>query len=234
MSIRINKWLADHQYASRREADGLIEKGFIFINGKKAVLGSKVNEGDVVEVRGATAAEKVYYAYYKPEGLVTVNAQEGEKEILDTAQFPEKVYPVGRLDKESEGLIIFTNDGRVTTALLDPKEKEEKEYAVTVNKPITHQFLVRMQNGIDIGVVGKTRHYKTKKAKVRRTSPKKFDIVLTEGKNRQIRRMCGALGYEVLKLKRFRIGEISLGNLKKGHFRKLRERELSSILNTLK
>jgi len=230
MATRINKWLADHQYASRREADALIEKGFVFINGKKAVLGDKVEDADKVEVRGKLAAEKVYYAYNKPMGVVTVNAQKGEQEILDVVQFPEKVYPVGRLDKDTEGLIIFTNDGRLTTALLDPKEVTEKEYSVTVDKPITHQMLVRLGLGVDIGVVGKSRHYKTKKAKVRKISTKRLDIVITEGKNRQVRRMCGALGYKVVELRRFRIGNIKLGSLKKGQYRKLKESEIEEFL----
>ena len=230
MSLRINKWLADHQYASRREADALIEKGIVFINGKKAVLGDKVEEKDKVEVRGAEAEEKAYYVFNKPEGVVTVNAQKGEKEILDTLDISEKVYPVGRLDKDTEGLLILTNDGRVTTKLLKPDAKIEKEYEVTVDKAVTHQMLVRLQHGVDIGVVGKTRHYKTKKAKVRKKGNKRIDIVITEGKNRQVRRMCGALGYKVVKLRRIRIGEITLGSLKKGQFRKLKQKEVESIL----
>ena len=230
MATRINKWLADHQYASRREADALIEKGAVYLNGKKAKLGDKVEEGDKVDVRGKVAEVKAYYAFNKPIGVVTVNAQKGEKEILDTIKFPETVYPVGRLDKDTEGLIIFTNDGRLTTALLDPKEKQEKEYSVTVDKAITHQFLVRMAHGVDIGVVGKSRHYKTKKAKIRKTGPKAFDVVITEGKNRQIRRMCGALGYKVLRLRRFRIQNIQLGSLKKGQYRKLKAEELKGLI----
>lgn len=231
MSLRINKWLADHQYASRREADVLIEKGKVFINGRKAVLGDKVEEGDKVEVRGRESEEKAYYLFNKPEGIVTVNAQAGEKEILNTIDIPEKVYPVGRLDKETEGLIILTNDGRVATRLLKPDSGAEKEYVVTLDKPITHQFLIRMKHGVDIGVVGKTRHYKTKPVKIRKTGPKKFEIVLTEGKNRQIRRMCGALGFKVVKLKRFRIGELQLGSLKKGQYRKLKQAEINSVLS---
>lgn len=228
--IRINKWLADHQYASRREADVLIEKGKVFINGKKAVLGDKVEESDTVEVRDAKAEEKAYYVFNKPEGVVTVNAQKGETEILDLVDIEERVYPVGRLDKETEGLILLTNDGRVATKLLKPDAETEKEYTVTVDKPVTHQFLMRIKHGVDIGVVGKTRHYKTKPVKIRKTGPKRFDIVLTEGKNRQIRRMCGALGFKVVKLKRFRIGELELGSIKKGQYRKLKSREIERIL----
>lgn len=232
MAIRINKWLADHQYASRREADAFVEKGLVFINGKKAVLGDKVNEGDNVEVRGKDRDEKAYYAFYKPDGIVTVNAQEGETEILDLVEFKEKVYPIGRLDKDTEGLILLTNDGRVATKLLHPDSEVEKEYTVTIDQPITHQFLMRMKHGVDIGVVGKSRHYKTKPVKIRKTGPKKFDVVLTEGKNRQIRRMCGALGFKVVKLQRFRIGEIKIGSLKKGQHRKLKPKEVEEILSS--
>lgn len=233
MNVRINKYLADHGYASRREADVLVEQGKVLINGKKAVLGDKVSETDEVRVEGVEQGKKVYYAYYKPTGIVTVNAQEGEQEILDVTEFPEKVYPVGRLDKESEGLIIFTNDGRVVDALLNPDSQHEKEYSVHVNKDITHIFLRKMQDGIDIGVVGKTRHYKTKPALVRKTGKKTFDIVITEGKNRQIRRMCGALGYKVTSLKRFRITTVELGSLKAKQFKVLKGVELQKFLNSI-
>lgn len=222
--------LADHQYASRREADTLIEKGLVFINGKKAKLGDKVGDGDTVEVRGKQAEEKAYYAYHKPEGVVTVNAQKGEEEILDTINLPEKVYPVGRLDKETEGLIILTNDGRVATSLLKPDAETEKEYEVTLDKPVTHQLLMRLKHGVDIGAVGSVRHYKTKPVKIRKTAPKKIEMVLTEGKNRQIRRMAGAVGFKVVRLKRFRIGSLQLGNLKKGEYRKLKPAEVKAIL----
>lgn len=231
--MRINKYLALKQYASRREADTLVEQGRIFINGRKAVLGDQVEPDDVVDVRGAQSKKRVYYLYHKPRGVVTINAQDGEKEIRDITSFPEAVYPVGRLDKESEGLLLFTNDGRVADALLRPENNHEKEYAVEVHKPITHAFLTRMQQGVDIGSVGKIKHYRTKPALVRRTHPKKFDIVLTEGKNRQIRRSCAALGYEVKKLKRFRIQNLELGKLRKGEFRELKGDELLNFMRGL-
>lgn len=227
---RINKWLADHQYASRREADALIEKGLVFINGKQAQLGDQVSDTDAVEVRGIEAEQKAYYAYSKPAGIVTVNAQHGEEEILDRVDIPEKVYPVGRLDKETEGLILLTNDGRVATNLLKPDAETEKEYEVMLDKPVTHQFLMRLKHGVDIGAVGKVRHYKTQPVKIRKVGPKKVEIVLTEGKNRQIRRMAGAVGFKVVKLKRFRIGSLQLGSLKKGQYRKLKPAEIKEIL----
>lgn len=213
--MRINKYLAHHQYCSRREADTLINDGKVFINGKTAQLGDQVTENDEVTVEGVRQTNKVTYAYYKPRGVVTTGAQEGEREILDVTHFPEKVSPIGRLDKDSEGLILMSNDGTLTTRILGTGI--EKEYSVTVNKPITHTFLVHMRNGVKIKIPTKSKGskwYTTKKTKIRRTSPNSFDIVLTEGKNRQIRRMCAALGYEVEKLKRFRIDNIELEDLK--------------------
>lgn len=228
-TIRINKYLADHGYASRRESDVLIKKGLVFINGKRATLGDQVTKGDTVELRGTSEEKKVYYAFYKPAGLTTVNATPGEKDIVQSVQFPEAVYPVGRLDKDSEGLIIMTNDGRVAKKLLQPEQETEKEYSVTVDKDITHDFLKRLQAGVDIGAVGEKKRYVTKPALVRRTSKKTFDIVLTEGKNRQIRRMCAAFGYTVVRLARFRIGNLTLGTLKPGSFTKLDEEELNKL-----
>ncbi len=220
---RINKYLADNQYASRREADKLIKKGKVLINGKVAKLGDSVSEKDKVEVVGVEKSKKVYYAYYKPRGVVTVNAQyKNEKEIKDVTKFPEKVYPIGRLDKDSEGLIIMTNDGRLTDLLLNPKHYHEKEYSVELDKSISHQQIGLLQKGVNIGNVGSTKNYITKPTLVRRTGSKSFDIVLTEGKNRQIRRMCGALGLSVVKLKRFRILDINIGNLKPGQFKEIK------------
>ena len=218
--MRINKYLAHNQYCSRREADTLIEDGKVFINGHVAKLGDQVDENDEVTVEGVRQTNKVTYAYYKPRGIVTTGAQDGEREILNVAKFPEKVSPIGRLDKDSEGLILMSNDGTLTTQILGTGI--EKEYSVTVNKPITHTFLVHMRNGVKIKIPTKnkgSRWYTTQKTKIRRTSPTSFDIVLTEGKNRQIRRMCAALGYEVEKLKRFRIGDIELDKLKAGQHR---------------
>ena len=221
--MRINKYLAHNQYCSRREADTFIEEGRVFINAKVAQLGDQVNEDDEVTVEGVRRTNKVTYAYYKPRGIVTTGAQlDNEKEILDVTQFPEKVFPIGRLDKDSEGLIIMTNDGTLTTRLLE--NDVEKEYSVTVGKAITHSFLIHMRNGVKIKIPTKSngsKWYTTKNTKIRRTSPITFDIVLTEGKNRQIRRMCAALGYEVEKLKRFRVGDIEIEKLKKGEFREV-------------
>lgn len=225
--IRINKWLADKGYASRREADVLVAEGQVYINGRRAQMGARVLPHDVVEVQGA-AKEYRYYAFNKPRGIVTVNPAPGEKAIAQVIALPHGVHPVGRLDKDSEGLIILSNDGRVAKRLLDPSHNLEKEYAVTVHRPLTHQFLVRMSHGVSIG--GKNTRYTTKPARVKKTGPKSFDIILTEGKNRQIRRMCSALGYEVASLKRFRIGPILLGTLALQKSRPLNTSEVAAIV----
>jgi 23S rRNA pseudouridine2604 synthase len=225
--MRINKYLSQNGYASRREADKLVEDGKVSINGSIAELGSKVNEGDEVRVQGVKSKERVYMAYFKPTGIVTIGAQEGEKEIKDVLNLEDGMFPVGRLDKASHGLIILTNDGRVTQRLLHPTQGHEKEYSVIVDKPITHTFLTQMATGVDI------KGHRTKGAKIRRTSKTSFDIVLTEGKNRQIRRMCSALGYEVKDLQRFRVENIELGKLKAGQYRILKGPELEEFLNII-
>ncbi len=231
---RINKYLAEKQYASRREADTLIQEGKVFINGKKAKLGDFVKEEDEVKVVGMEQSKKVYYAYNKAIGIVTINSQyDSEKEIKDVTKFPERVYPLGRLDKESEGLLIFTNDGRLTDALLNPNRKHEKEYSVFVNEKLTNSHIQKLQHGINIGHAGKSKNYVTKPALVRKTSPQSFDIILTEGKNRQIRRMCGALGLRVDRLKRFRILNVEIGDVKAGQFRNIKGEELKELLKVL-
>lgn len=219
--MQLNKYLAEAGYGSRRGVEDLIRDGNVTINGIVAKLTDRVQENDVVEVNGSLPTEHVYYAYNKPTGVVTVNAQAGEKEIQDVISLPDGVVPVGRLDKESEGLIILTNDGRVSRDLTGENKSIEKEYQVTVDKPINHAFLVGMHSGVNIGSVGSIRNYKTKPVKIRRTSPATFDIILTEGKNRQIRRMCGAFGYAVKKLKRFRIGNLKIGNLRPGQLKEI-------------
>ena len=225
--MRINKYLAHKNYATRRGADTLISAGKVFLNGKKATLGDQVNENDEVTLKDFKAADYVYYAYYKPSDVVTLSATQNEKSIGDVVEFPEKVFPLGRLDKDSEGLLIMTNDGRLTDKLLNPANDHEKEYYVEVDRPITHEFLVKMSQKIDIGI------HVTKKSKVRRADKNSFDIILSEGKNRQIRRMCGVLGFGVKKLKRFRIMNIALGKLKPNQFRKLSTRELSALFKSI-
>lgn len=234
--IRINKYLADKGISTRRGADKLILSGEILINKKPAKLGDLVNPEDIVEIKSNSPKQNlVYYAYNKPAGINTIGKQKGglpdngrEKEIKDVAKFPTEVFPIGRLDKDSEGLIIMTNDGRITQKLLDPKYEHEKEYVVKVNKPIDHNFMVRLRDGVTLFSSGKKE--KTKKAKVRKIENNIFEIVITEGKNRQIRRMCAAFNYEVKKLTRIRVMNIKLGKLKPKQWRQLKGKELKDFL----
>jgi 23S rRNA pseudouridine2604 synthase len=226
--IRINKYLADKNICSRREADELIKLGKVRINGKKAVLGDKVLGADEVIVSKKNSKKLVYYAYNKPIGIVTHGPQGDEKAILDISKFPEKVYPIGRLDKDSWGLIILTNDGRITDKVLNPEKNHEKEYFVKVNKIMSESFLNKMGKGVML-----EDGYKTKPAKVQVINEAMFSITLTEGKKRQIRRMCAALGYSVIDLKRVRVMNIKIGGLKPEEFREIKGAELKDFFASL-
>lgn len=225
--IRINKYLAQNDVCSRREADILIKEGSVKINGKPAKLGDLVNEKDEIEVW--QDKDYLYYAFNKPKGIITHSPQAGEKSIADIVSLPDKVFPLGRLDKDSNGLILLTNDGRITDKLLNPIHGHEKEYLVKVDKLITESFIRRMAKGVllDNG-------YRTKECVIKKRNPNSFVIVLTEGKKRQIRRMCERLGFGVLELKRTRIMNITLGNLKLGTFRAVKKEELKDFLKALK
>ncbi len=228
--MRINKYAALQGWASRREADTLIEKGAILINGKPAQMGQKVEEGDIVELAGKTK-EKKYLAYYKGRGIITHSPAEGETDILTRLQRDYKitdVHPIGRLDKDSEGLIILSNDGRITGPLLDPEAAHEKEYDVTVDKNVTGILINNFAKGVDI------EGYVTKPAKAeKQKNARKVTITLTEGKKHQIRRMCAACGYQVQDLKRVRVANIELGELKPNQYRKIAGAELKAFLEEL-
>lgn len=225
--IRINKYLAQNNYATRTGADELIKKGFVTINGKKAVLGDKVQKGDKVEVsKKAPKDDFVYYAYNKATGIST-NPDEGSKDILKVTRFPVKVFPIGRLDKDSHGLIIMTNDGRVTDRLLSPKYVHEKEYVVRTEPAFSDKFIELMGNGV------KFDGFVSKKCKVTRKNKDTFHIILTEGKKRQIRRMCEALHHKVIDLRRIRIMNIELGKLPFGGFVEIKGKELDELLRSL-
>ena len=228
--IRINRYLALQNICSRREADALIEKGVVLINGKKAKIGDKVNEGDKVTVKAKNAEvmkKYVYFAFNKPRGIVTHSPKDGQKSIKDITYSAEDVFPVGRLDKNSRGLLILTNDGRINDKLLNPEYNHEKEYVVTVNKPITNIFLKVMRQGVQL------EDFKTKPAIVEQKDETTFHITLTEGKKHQIRRMCTNLGWEVVDLKRVRVMGIKLGTLGSGQQRKLQGKELEELLKSL-
>lgn len=226
--MRINKYLAKEGVATRRGADELVAKGKVLINGRVAVLGEKVNEGDKVEVRDSRAPKKyLYFAYNKPVGVITHSPQSGEKDIKQSvavAKEMKDVFPVGRLDKDSSGLIILTNDGRVTDRLLNPEFAHDKEYRVQVAEPLRESFKKTMEAGVDI------EGYLTKPCTVRKTGPKSFSITLTEGKKHQIRRMVSAMHNEVVALERTRILNICLDNLAPGSWRPIAGAELSEFL----
>lgn len=225
--MRINKYLALQKYTTRRGADELIEKKQVFINDRLAVLGDKVLETDKVEVRYRGKQKPlVYYAYNKPKGVVTHSAQKGEKEIKYEVSLKD-VFPIGRLDKESTGLIILTNDGRITERLLSPEYAHEKEYFVTTKEKLRSSFKQKMEAGVQIDAE------KTRPCKVRILGNNKFSVILTEGKKHQIRRMCDALFQEVNELKRTRIMNIELGNLTEGRYREITGGELKVFLRSL-
>ena len=224
--MRINKYLAREGVATRRGADELVTRGKVLINGRVAVLGEKVNKGDKVELRDKSKPKKfLYYAYNKPVGVITHSPQIGEKDIKKSVALPKDIFPIGRLDKDSSGLIILTNDGRITDRLLNPDYVHEKEYRVRVQEPLRESFKKAMEAGVDI------EGYLTKPCSVRKTGPKSFNITLTEGKKHQIRRMVSALHNQVVELERTRILNIRLDNLAIGTWRAITGDELATFLS---
>jgi len=226
-TVRINKYLSEIGYCSRRAADKLLEQGRITINGKVPELGTKITPGDDVRVDGKLVSppkdDFIYLAFNKPVGIVcTTDTKREKNNIIDFINHPKRIFPIGRLDKPSQGLIFLTNDGDIVNKILRAKNNHEKEYEVTVDKPITPRFLQRMSNGIPIlGTV-------TRECMVEKIGKFKFRIVLTQGLNRQIRRMCEYLDYKVSKLKRTRIMNVTL-DVPEGKWRYLTEKELQEI-----
>jgi len=218
--MRINKYLASQDICSRREADKLIQEGKILVNGIVAELGVDVKDADKVEVIGYEKQYK-YYAYHKPVGIVSHSPQEGEKSIQDITDFGDDVFPVGRLDKDSRGLIILTNDGRITKKILNPELRLEKDYIVTLNRSISQADIEKLREGVKIDT-----GYHTKPCRIKRISNDIIKITLTEGKNRQIRRMAKSLKYNVIDLLRIKIGNIELNDMPEGTYRKLSEQKL--------
>tara|TARA_B100002052_G_scaffold297864_1_gene329653 strand:+ start:672 stop:1394 length:723 start_codon:yes stop_codon:yes gene_type:complete len=228
MAIRINKFLSEVGFCSRRVADRLIEEGKVTINGKIPELGAKIEESDQVEVEGqriekSSKQKNKYLAFNKPVGIVCTTDRRVESDnIIDFIKFPTRIFPIGRLDKRSEGLIFLTNDGDIVNKILRARNNHEKEYIVSVNRPINRVFIQSMSNGIEIlGTM-------TKNCFVEQLGPKKFKIILTQGLNRQIRRMCEALGYEVKSLKRVRIMNIEL-DVPIGKYREFTNKELIEL-----
>ena len=228
MATRINKYLSEVGFCSRRAADILIEEGKVSINGEITEIGSKVKEGDQVEVEGQkiinpTKQKNIYLAFNKPTGIVcTTDRRVEPNNIIDFIKYPKRIFPIGRLDKPSEGLIFLTNDGDIVNKILRSKNNHEKEYIVSVNRPINKDFIQSMSNGVEI------LDTITKNCFVKQLGQKKFKIILTQGLNRQIRRMCESLGYRVKSLKRVRIMNIKL-DVPTGKYREFTKEELIEL-----
>lgn len=228
--MRLNKFLSDAGVCSRREADALIEKGLVLVDGQTAVMGMRIVPSQQVVVNGKLVVreeEFILLAVNKPIGVVcTTTSRFKEENIVDLIHYPKRIYPIGRLDKSSEGLILMTNQGDIVNRILKGSNYHEKEYVVSVNKPITEEFLDKMGSGVPI------LDTVTRPCVVKQIGEKRFSIVLTQGLNRQIRRMCEYCGYRVQKLKRVRVMNIQLGNLKSGEYRQVSKKELA-VLNQM-
>jgi len=225
MEVRVNKFLSEAGYCSRREADRLIEANRVTVNDVVPVIGQKVIDGDVVKVDGKVISLQdgfVYIALYKPLGITSTTDKKDPTNIVDFMKYRKRIFHVGRLDKDSEGLILMTNDGDIVNKILRANNNHEKEYIVQVDKKVTDDFLKRMGNGVSI------LDTVTKQCRVLRINEKTFKIILTEGLNRQIRRMCSHFGYRVEKLKRIRVMNIKL-DVPKGKFRHLKEEEIAEL-----
>lgn len=229
--MRLNQYIASCGICSRREADKIIDAGRVSVNGEKASFGMQVTDGDVVEVDGKKInpkIETVVLAYYKPVGVVcTEKDAHAEKTVIEEIKYPQRVTYAGRLDKDSEGLLILSNDGNLINAMMKSANKHEKEYEVTVDGKISGDFLNRMANGVYLPELDRT----TRGCKIKKTGPDSFNIILTQGLNRQIRRMCEALGYKVKKLKRIRVMTVKLSdyNLKPGKYVELKNEEIDRL-----
>ena len=232
-AVRINKYLSEAGVCSRRGADRLIEEGRVSVNGTLAFLGSVVKNSDEVRVDGnlvKPVIKKVLIAFNKPRGIVCTTADPKSKDvnIIEYINYPERIFPVGRLDKDSEGLILLSNDGDLSNKIMKARNFHEKEYEVEVDKPFDDEFLKRMSEGVPI------LDTVTRKCTLKRTGKTSFNIILTQGLNRQIRRMCEYFGYKVLKLKRIRIMNIKLGNLKSGTYRNITDKEYEELIKGLR
>ena len=235
--IRLNKYLSEAGVCSRREADRLIESGIVTVDGKTAAPGMKVEDGQEVRVGKKVVkrkTKKTVLAVYKPAGIVCTEDKREKKNIIRFLNYPVRVTYAGRLDKDSEGLLIMTNDGDLINGMMRARYAHEKEYKVKVNTEITPEFIEKMSRGVHIRDKEKNLDAVTRPCTVKKTGKYTFSIILTQGLNRQIRRMCEALGYKVDVLKRIRIMNVELGNLKPGQVRELTEQELKELYGTVK
>lgn len=233
-TVRLNKFLSEKGICSRREADRLVDEGKVMVNGVCAVMGQKVSSADEIVVDGKKVSTKqvkpVLIAVNKPAGIVCTTARfEGEKNIVDMVKYPTRIYPIGRLDKESEGLILMTNLGDLANEISKASNSHEKEYVVTVNNQVTESFLDKMRRGIHLEELNAD----TMPCVCTKTGNREFHIILKQGLNRQIRRMCAACGYRVETLKRIRIMNIHLGNIPQGNFRNVTDAEFDKLIKDL-
>ena len=233
-TVRLNKFLSEKGICSRREADRLVDEGKVMVNGVCAVVGQKVSSADEIVVDGKKVSTKqvkpVLIAVNKPAGIVCTTARfEGEKNIVDMVKYPTRIYPIGRLDKESEGLILMTNLGDLANEISKASNSHEKEYVVTVNNQVTESFLDKMRRGMHLDELNAD----TMPCVCTKTGNREFHIILKQGLNRQIRRMCAACGYRVETLKRIRIMNIHLGNIPQGNFRNVTDAEFDKLIKDL-
>ena len=233
-TVRLNKFLSEKGICSRREADRLVDEGKVMVNGVCAVMGQKVSSADEIVVDGKKVSTKqvkpVLIAVNKPAGIVCTTARfEGQKNIVDMVKYPTRIYPIGRLDKESEGLILMTNLGDLANEISKASNSHEKEYVVTVNNQVTESFLDKMRRGMHLEELNAD----TMPCVCTKTGNREFHIILKQGLNRQIRRMCAACGYRVETLKRIRIMNIHLGNIPQGNFRNVTDAEFDKLIKTL-
>ena len=233
-TVRLNKFLSEKGICSRREADRLVDEGKVMVNGVCAVMGQKVSSADEIVVDGKKVSTKqvkpVLIAVNKPAGIVCTTARfEGEKNIVDMVKYPTRIYPIGRLDKESEGLILMTNLGDLANEISKASNSHEKEYVVTVNNQVTESFLDKMRRGMHLEELNAD----TMPCVCTKTGNREFHIFLKQGLNRQIRRMCAACGYRVETLKRIRIMNIHLGNIPQGNFRNVTDAEFDKLIKDL-
>lgn len=229
--MRINRYLSDAGVCSRREADRLVTAGQVTIDGRKAQLGDRISQGQLVCVKGRPVRkqnEEILLAFHKPRGIVCTAQKRDKHNIVDYINYPLRIYPVGRLDKDSEGLILMTNQGEIVNKIMRSGNAHEKEYVVKVNKEITPDFLKRMSGGVPI------LDTVTRPCTLRQTGKKTFQIILTQGLNRQIRRMCEYLGYQVVSLKRIRVMNIELGDLPVGKYREVTVPEKRMLYSMIK
>ena len=232
-AVRLNKYLSEAGVCSRRGADRLIEEGRVSVNGTLAFLGSVVKNSDEVRLDGELVSkktDKILIAFNKPRGIVCTTADPKSKDvnIIEYINYPERIFPVGRLDKDSEGLILLSNDGDLSNKIMKARNFHEKEYEVEVDKPFDDEFLKKMSEGVPI------LDTITRKCTLKRTGKTSFNIILTQGLNRQIRRMCEYFGYKVVRLKRTRIMNIKLGNLKSGTYRNITDNEYKELIKGLR